>query len=170
MKKKIFLILTISLFFVFGCGNDDENSTDNSTEDTTLFPGYEEFSYDDADEFSEDTSNVEVVVEEVEIIEEVNNDVMIENDEGNPIPATDSDLNDASKNFYIVVGSYQNINNAQERMKYFQKIGYTAEVLAKFGAYNRVSIASFNDETSARDELKSVRSKFNDPSYWLLYR
>ena len=171
MKKLIFLVFSISLIFVFGCGNDDENNSGNSAQDTTLYPGYEEFSADDANEFTEDMSETEVApVEETVIEEETNDNVMVENEVGEPVPATNEDLNDASKSFYIVVGSYQNIDNAQKRMKYFQKLGYIAEVLPKFGAYNRVSVASFNEENAARDELKLARNKFNDPSYWLLYR
>ena len=168
MKKLIYLMLVISLTFAFGCNNDDGTSSNNTTNnDTLLYPGYEEFTTESDDSLEKDSTVVELdTVKEPE----VNDNVMVEDNKGQPVVANSEDLNDKTKNFYIIVGSYQKNANAKQRMEYFKKIGYTAEVLPKFGTYERVSIASFNNEASARKELKALRTKFKDPSYWLLYR
>ncbi|MBN2892837.1 MAG: SPOR domain-containing protein [Bacteroidales bacterium] len=168
MKKLLSILLVISLIFTLGCKDNDDNNTNNQNNaDTTLYPGYEEFTVNnDQNENLQDSTKIEIIANNPV----VNDNVMVEDEQGNPVPATNDDLGDQSKNFYIVVGSYKKEENAQQRKEYFKKQGYAAEVLPKFGSYNRVSVASFNDETSARNELKALRSKYKDPSFWLLYR
>lgn len=169
MKKLLIITLVFAIFFAFGC--KDDNATDPSAltpkHDTTVYPGYEEFYTDQSDVDSSDNSNNTFVDTTA------NNDdepIMVEDTIGNIQPATNTDIDQSGNNFYIIVGSYQNVNNAQIRMQYFKNQGYTAEILPKFGTYNRVSIAKFNQENSAREELKRLRAKYNDNSFWLLLR
>lgn len=170
MKKILTFVFAISLIFTFGC-KDDTNNASNQNNDTTLYPGYEEFTVDDNTKNNEkDTSELNIMQEEPENTEPTNDNVMVENDEGTPVPATNEDLEDETKSFYIIVGSYEKDQNAQEKMKQFKKEGYAAQVLPKFGKHNRVSVVSFNDEKAARAELKTLRAKYKDSSYWLLYR
>jgi len=173
MKKLLtFIIISVFIFSV-GCkkDKDDDGNALAPKKDSSVYPGYEEF-------YSDDQSDIEknVVVENNNNTEtdttSTKNDspVMVEDTTGNIQPATNKDLKQNGKDFYIIVGSYEKNTNAQKRKKYFKKIGYAAEILRKHGKYNRVSIAKFNDEKSARDELKILRNKFNDNSYWLLFR
>ncbi len=172
MKKLLtFIIISVFIFSV-GCNKnkDDNNKVLSPKKDSSVYPGYEEF-------YSDDQSHNDSSVVENNNISEIDtsqqNDqpaVMVEDTAGNIQPATDTDLKENSKDFYIIVGSFEKIKNAQKRKEYFKKIGYAAEILKKHGKYNRVSVAKFNDEKSARDELKILRNKFNDKSYWLLFR
>lgn len=145
----------------------DKNKNDGALipqKDTSIYPGYEEFY---SDESGNDSDSVAVDVNQVEA--NTNDQIMVEDQTGKIKPATENQVNN-SKNFYIIIGSFKNETNAQKKLDYYKKIGYTAEILPKFGDYNRVSAVSFNDETSARAELKNLRSKFNDKSFWLLIR
>jgi len=163
MKKFFYILIIIALTFSVGCKKDKNENVLTPKQDTIVYPGYEEYYSDESDL----DDSVEV---KDNVVDDVNTDVMIEDTVGNVKPADDVDLSQPGKSFYIIVGSFQNLTNAQKRAEYFKKIGYTAEVLPKFGTYNRVSVAKFNDESSARTELKTLRKKFSDNSYWLLYR
>ena len=164
MKTLTYLLLVLCLSFVFSCKDNDEDNLENLTKNTNEFPEYEEYTTDF--NLNDTTKNEQVISEEVV----VNDNVMVEDTLGNPVPATTDDLKAQNKNFYIIVGSYQKIENANKRADYFKKQGYTAEVLPKFGNYHRVSISSFNDEKASRSELKALRSKLGDQTFWLLYR
>lgn len=132
--------------------------------DTSIYPGYEEFY---SDESGIDSDSVDTDMKQVEA--NSNDQIMVEDQTGKIQPATENQVNN-SKGFYVIIGSFKNETNAQKKLNYYKKIGYTAEILPKFGEYNRVSAVSFNDETSARAELKSLRKKFHDKSFWLLIR
>ncbi len=161
--KKVFTIL-FSVIFIFAIGCKKEHVADKLHDsDTTAYPTYDEFS-------TNDTDNTVTQVETTDTVAKTNDSVMVENAQGEPVPAKKEDLKDKNKNFYIIVGSYRNDKNAQKRKEYFKKNGYVAEVLPKHGQYNRVSIASFNEEKASRAELKTLRKKFKDKSFWLLYR
>ncbi len=173
MKKILTLVLAFSLLFAFGCKKNQKNNTGVQNQvDTTTYPGYEEFTVDN------NTQNTDTLVTNVAENDTVNTNnqkdslenVMVEDQNGNPVPANQNDLNDKTKNFYVIVGSFKNDANAQKRVAYFKQQGYAAEILPKFGAYNRVAVAGFNEEASARAELKTLKSKYKDKSYWLLLR
>ncbi|MBN2662631.1 MAG: SPOR domain-containing protein [Bacteroidales bacterium] len=169
MKKLLILTLVSAIFFAIGCKEDnpDDPSALTPSRDTNIYPGYEEFYTDESNTDSLNNAN------NTGIDTTVNNDdvpVMVEDTVGNIQPATNTDIDNSGRNFYIIVGSYQNVNNAKIREQYFKNQGYTAEVLPKFGVYNRVSVAKFNQENSAREELKKLRTKYNDNSFWLLLR
>jgi len=166
MKKLINIILILTVFLAFGCKNDNNDQALTPNQDTTIYPGYDEYTDESDIDTTIDVNNTTIDSTNIDD----NATIMVEDTIGNVQPATDTDMGQTDKNFYIIVGSYQNIGNAQIRMQYFKNQGYTAEVLAKFGTYNRVSVAKFNEEGSARDELKSLRTKYNDNTFWLLLR
>ncbi len=168
MKKILFALLSVMVFFLFACKDDENKNNQTNTKDTINYPNYEEFTADDNQQ--NQNKNNTLIIEDTTSVVTPNDNVMVEDNQGNTVPATNEELNDQNKNFYIVVGSYKKQDNAQIRMTYFKNMGYTAEVLPLFGQYYRVSVANFNEETTARTELKNLRTKFKDPSFWLLYR
>lgn len=166
MKHLLSFLLVFALLLSFGCKDDtDDNSALSPISDTTIHPGYEEFYTDQSDI---DTNQNNLI--DTNTVVDDNSAIMVEDTTGNIQPATNDDLTQNGNSYYLIVGSYQNINNAQIRVQYFKNQGYTAEILPKFGNYNRVSVAKFNTENDARTELKRLKTKYNDNTFWLLLR
>ncbi len=167
MKKLFYILLVLSITFAAACKKDKKNNH-SLNQDTVSLTQYEEFYGDESDDTTEITET-EVVATDT-AAEEQEDVIMLEDTTGNLTPAPEEVIQETNANFYIIVGSYTKISNANNRASYFKKLGYTAEVLPKFGQYNRVSVANFNNEASARTELKNLRKKFNDRTFWLLIR
>jgi cell division protein FtsN len=79
------------------------------------------------------------------------------------------------KKFYIIAGSFQNINNAVDLRAYLKSQGFPAMVLYPYRGYNRVAVKSFNTRKEAEKEIAVVRTKNlnykdEDLEYWLLWR
>jgi cell division protein FtsN len=71
--------------------------------------------------------------------------------------------------YHVIVGSFANEENAVRLRNKLNGAGYTSIIMLNESNMNRVSIAGFNDEFSAREELKRIRYSF--PEYhdaWLL--
>ena len=174
MKKLFYILLILAITFASACKKDKKKS-ESLNQDTISLTQYEEFYGDESDTTpvinndeqtnSDDTSITSTANADTEVEE-----IQVEDTTGKLTPATEEVIQQPTANFYIIVGSYTKLSNAQKRADYFKQLGYTAEVLPKFGKYNRVSIANFNNEASARAELKNLRKKFNDRTYWLLIR
>lgn len=183
MKKIIILPILTAIILLASCKNE-KNEALAPTKDTTIYPEYQEYSDEsDMDTLLTENNDIDDIdtQNEIDTIEfqnkeektnnqKENNNIMTEDKNGNIKPATETDINQNNKNFYIVIGSYKNINNAKKRTDKLIKKGYSAEILPKFGNLNRVSIAKFNNKKSAREEMKNLRKKFCDNSFWLLCR
>ena len=168
MKKIIYIFLITILTVSYSCNRNKDKNDQVLTpqKDTSIYPGYDEF-YTDESDIKQDTTLI--IADDTNKTPEVEEPIMVENNDGNLKPATQNQV-DNSKNFHIIVGSFKKAENAQKKLDYFKKIGYSAEILPKFGEYSRISAVKFNDENSARSELSSLRKKFNDKSFWLLIR
>jgi cell division septation protein DedD len=164
MKKIFYILFALAISFSFACKKNkkQDQQTLVPQKDTAVYPGYEEF-YSDESDMGSDSSSLSSDTSKS------NDQVMVEDTAGNVKPATPKDIQ-KSKNFFVIVGSFKKYQNAQKKLNYLKKIGYAAEILPKFGEYNRVSAASFNNETSARNELKKLRKKFKNNTFWLLIR
>ena len=164
MKKTAFFFITISLFLLFSCNNSNKNNNDESMTDTIDYPSYDDYQNDD------DQASVDELLDSNDI---ATDDIMVEDDQGNVTPIDDEVIdqnNQADHNFFLIVGSFKIYNNAVELNNYFKNKNYKPVILPKAGPYNRVAIASFKDEITARKELKRVRSAFNNGTFWLLYK
>jgi cell division septation protein DedD len=105
---------------------------------------------------------------------------MVENEDGSVKKVGDDELKKESsaphvKKFYVVAGSFKNINNAVELRQFFKKSGYPAMILYPYNGYNRVATGSFPDRASAEKEVKKFRSmnltyESGKIEYWLLWR
>jgi cell division protein FtsN len=75
----------------------------------------------------------------------------------------------STKRYHVVVGSFANEYNAIRLRDKLNEAGYTSIIMLNRSNMNRVSIAGFDDEFAAREELRRVRYVY--PEYhdaWLL--
>lgn len=158
MKKALFVLIPILAVFSFCCEPDDPRNKSNMviTKDTVEFP-----ENDDLYEPEED-----VVVEEDTT---VNENIMVENEDGD-LELKDENTVIENANFYVVAASYKNLKSAEKINADYQSKGYNSIILPKVGKLNRIAIASFDDETSARAGLKKLRTELNNKTFWLLYK
>jgi cell division protein FtsN len=71
--------------------------------------------------------------------------------------------------YHVIVGSFASEENALRLRNRLNNAGYASIIMLNAANMNRVSIAGFNDEFAAREELRRVRMTF--PEYqdaWLL--
>ncbi len=71
--------------------------------------------------------------------------------------------------YYIIIGSFQVLDNARRFRTDLIKEGFTPMMLESEHGFFRVSVAAFNDELEARERLGQIRrqyEKYND--VWLL--
>lgn len=78
------------------------------------------------------------------------------------------DNNLVKEEFYVIGGSFKEIQRAKKFEKLLKAKGYEATVLKPHKGFNRVAIRAYKGEVKARAELKSLRKIFNDVSFWLL--
>lgn len=164
MKKLIVLLIVIASVGIYSCRKKDKVETLSPlSEDTSSLSNYE---FMDTNEYDEDTG-----VGIVNVVEDTAENINIKSEDtsGNVRPASPKEVQNADY-IYVIVGSYTKLANAKKRTQHFKNLGYDAEILPKFGNYNRVAIAKFNSETEARKKLLEYRKKFNDKTYWLLIR
>jgi len=80
-----------------------------------------------------------------------------------------SDL--GSKRFYIILGSYKVYEGAQKFKKQLMAEDFFPGILINEAGLYRVSVNSYDDETTARSRVAEIRQKF--PKYndlWLLIK
>lgn len=80
-----------------------------------------------------------------------------------------SDL--GSKRFYIVVGSFGVLENAQKYKKQLMSEDFFPGILVNEAGLYRVTVNSYDDETMARTRISDIRQKFpNHNDVWLLVK
>lgn len=74
----------------------------------------------------------------------------------------------AVKQYYLIAGSFAEVENAENLMSEYRDKGYEPAVIGKASnGYHRVSIAAYPDKREALAELRRVRDLYN-PNVWLL--
>lgn len=76
-----------------------------------------------------------------------------------------------TKKFYIILGSYAVYENAQKFKKQLMAEDFFPGILVNEAGLYRVSVNSYDDETTARNRVAEIRGKF--PKYndlWLLIK
>ena len=166
MKKIGLLLIVASLLVLGACKKKEAQQPQN--QDTTEYPGYE---YMYTDESDGDTAVVDTSAQTDTIgtTSEDNTTILKEDTTGKTTPANETEIKQANY-IYLIVGSYKKYSNAEKRVNAFRKMGFDAQILPKYGQYNRVAAAKFTDEATARKKLKQMRSSFKDKSFWLLIR
>jgi len=72
-----------------------------------------------------------------------------------------------TKTYYIISGSYVNLENAQNYYNDLKKKGYNPELLQEDGRY-RVALSKFTDRNRALRELERLRREKPTEAVWLL--
>lgn len=72
-----------------------------------------------------------------------------------------------SKTYYIIVGSFEKIENAQKLIDKYKEQGYTPEVI-KGGSMFRVSISRTTDKSKSLSDLNKFKSDNPTESAWVL--
>ncbi len=76
-----------------------------------------------------------------------------------------------TKKFYIILGSYAVYENAQKFKKQLMAEDFFPGILVNEAGLYRVSVNSYDDETTARNRVAEIRGKY--PKYndlWLLIK
>ena len=72
------------------------------------------------------------------------------------------------KKFYLIAGSFGNLNNAQNCSNNLKGKGFNPEILKQENGLYRVALKSFSDKKSANDEFTSLQAKATDFTVWVL--
>lgn len=70
--------------------------------------------------------------------------------------------------YYLVAGSFGNIDNARAMSRQVNGKGYHSEILTQKNGLYRVSVKSFTDRNAAAGELTSINAKNTDFTVWIL--
>lgn len=76
---------------------------------------------------------------------------------------------DVLKRYNVIVGSFSNVDNALKLQAKLNGMGYHSIIMKNSAGMSRVSIAGFDEEASAREELLKVREQYLEfADAWLL--
>ena len=76
---------------------------------------------------------------------------------------------DVLKRYNVIVGSFSNVDNAVKLQAKLNGMGYHSIIIKNDAGMSRVSIAGFDEEEAAREELLKVREQYPEfADAWLL--
>ena len=76
---------------------------------------------------------------------------------------------DVLKRYNVIVGSFSNVDNAVKLQAKLNGMGYHSIIMKNDAGMSRVSIAGFDEEDAAREELLKVREQYPEfADAWLL--
>ena len=76
---------------------------------------------------------------------------------------------DVLKRYNVIVGSFSNVDNAVKLQAKLNGMGYHRIIMKNNAGMSRVSIAGFDEEGAAREELLKVREQYPEfADAWLL--
>ena len=76
---------------------------------------------------------------------------------------------DVLKRYNVIVGSFSNVDNALKLQANLNGMGYRSIIMKNSAGMSRVSIAGFDEEASAREELIIVREQYPEiAAAWLM--
>ena len=73
--------------------------------------------------------------------------------------------------FYVIIGSFRNIEYARKFTSDLTEEGFTPEILENENGLFRISVGGYDEESAARAKISGIRAaykKYND--VWLLIR
>jgi len=80
-------------------------------------------------------------------------------------------VSNENKNFFVIVGSFSNYENAGKLKAELAPKGFNPIILKSESGYYRVCVNSYTDETDARKKVHDIRQKFpNFNDCWLLIK
>ena len=197
--KKISLILVVFFaIFMFGCNAKKEKTIDKNKPVTeNVEENSEEFEYKEDENANNETEDVDTTDETTTYAddtettddstatktEDTKEPVMEENEDGSVKKVPENELKKEEskaeksrvKKFYIIAGSFKNINNAVSLRSFYKGKGYPSIVLYPYHGYNRVAIGTYPNRATAEKDIKKVRKAVvsyggEKVGYWLLWR
>ncbi len=76
-----------------------------------------------------------------------------------------------SHDFFVIVGSYGNVNNADRARTILTRQGFTPIILKSETGLNRLCVNSYTSEAEARSRVQQIRTNFSEyHDAWLLIR
>ncbi len=150
-----------------------ENAGTETTDDTII--------YEDSTENK--TEIVKAEGEEKNDNSKGSETVMSENEDGTVSAVPNSELKNTGKKkkahvkkFYVIAGSFKEVDNAHKSRKFYRVKGFKAIVLYKYKGWYRVATGAYANRELAEKAIAKVRAKqANDVkgkkvAYWLLWR
>lgn len=86
------------------------------------------------------------------------------------IPETPEEPPVQSNRYFLIAGSFQNLQNATELMEELKSAGYPAEIIITENRSYRVSIKSYPTKQEALNDIEKVRASSGHDKAWLLTR
>ncbi len=171
MKKE--LILAFATVAMFASCKSNKNLTNANT-------------------VAEDTATVSEEVDYIEVAEQETPATSSWQEEANNTSTPSVDINEApvrsqsetftfadntealtykGNNYFIIVGSFSSIQNANRQKDQLTKKGFVPVVLQSESGYFRVSVASHKEEHEARKQVSSIRTSYPElADCWLLIK
>ena len=94
-------------------------------------------------------------------------EVTVRTEKVKPIDASDKTM----YGFYVIIGSFRNIENARKYNADLVKKGFTPAILENENGLFRISAGGYDDESAARVKIAGIRAAYEEHSdVWLLVR
>lgn len=199
MKKINFIFVIMLSILIASCGAVEEkrsnkeigeNVKDKSNDAENNYPGNNETvnKLSNTDSIKSVTKQTEIDSTDIPDVEgDVKEDnskgketVMTENSDGSvsAVPNTDLKVKKSNhvKQFYVIAGSFKDVENAHVSRKFYRDKGYKAIVLVPYQGWYRVSTGAYANRELAEKAIAKVRNKVVWDSknmkikYWLLWR
>ena len=73
--------------------------------------------------------------------------------------------------FYVIIGSFKNVDNARKENITLANKGFTPVILKSESGLYRISVGGYDDESAARSKIAGIRAAYKEHSdVWLLIR
>ena len=73
--------------------------------------------------------------------------------------------------YYVIIGSFKNLDNAKNYQATMAKKGFTPEILENETGLFRISAGGYDEENAARAKISGIRANYEElADVWLLVR
>ena len=94
-------------------------------------------------------------------------EVTVRTEKVKPVDQSDKTLH----RFYVIIGSFQNIENARQYRTDLTTEGFMPVILENENGLFRISVGGYDDENAARLKIAGIRAAYEDyKDVWLLVR
>ena len=94
-------------------------------------------------------------------------EITVRTEKVKPIDQSDKTMH----RFYVIIGSFKNIENARQYKTDLMQEGFTPVILENENGLFRVSVGGYDEENAARLKIAGIRAAYEDhQDVWLLIR
>ena len=87
------------------------------------------------------------------------------------VKPVDSSVKTTMYGYYVIIGSFRNLENARQYNTDLLKKGFTPEILENENGLFRISVGGYNEESAARARIAAIRTTYREhEDVWLLVR